>query len=133
MQSWKGAEMKSIKRLIYRIFDRYLRKKAIKNHRKMWRWLAKHPDKTKGDYFILHDPKADLERDCYLYEYAANNSTADEIFNLDICDHCPLDWDGNCCPGLYSLFSDWHFSRGNDVERAELAKQIAELPERKDR
>lgn len=122
-----------MKRIIYRIFDRYLRKKAIKKHRKMWRWLAEHPDKRKFEYLEMHDPKADLHNDCYLCEYATNRAPAAEIFELYVCDHCPLDWDGNECPGHFSLYADWHYARPDAEERAKIARQIAELPERKDR
>lgn len=125
--------MKRIKRLIYRIFDRYLRKKAIKNHRKMWRWLAEHPGKGKNDYLMIHDPKADLRNDCYLCEYAKNKSIPYEIITSTYCGHCPLDWNGKSCNTNYSLYEDWALSRYVPEERPKLAKLIAELPERKDR
>ena len=125
--------MKRIKRLIYRIFDRYLRKKAIKNHRKMWRWLAEHPDKSKCNYLMLHDPKGEeLLNNCYLCDYAKLLATLDELISGKYCKYCPLDWDGNECPGFFSLYSDWHHTRNNE-ERVKIARQIAELPERKDR
>lgn len=121
-----------MKRIIYRIFDRYLRKKAIKNHRKMWRWLAEHPDKRKHEYLEMHDSKSDLKNNCYLCDYTRYRATPYENIILAYCNYCPLDWNGNECLKDHSLFEDWHCS-DNLKERKELARQIAELPERKDR
>ena len=115
------------------IFDRYLRKKAIKKHRKMWRWLAENPGKGKLSYLMLYDPKADLERDCYLCEYAINKAMPYEIIISRYCNHCPLHWNGSECNSYFSLYADWFHSKLNSEERAKLARQIAELPERKDR
>ena len=132
MQSWKGAEMNRIKRLICKIFDRYLRKRAIENHRKMWRWLAEHPGKRKFEYLEMYDPKADLSNDCYLCEYAEGKSLHETGNICDKCYYCPLDWGGAACPKIDSLFDRWmeerHFGGGTEI-----ARQIAELPERKDR
>ena len=117
---------------INRILGIYPRKKAIENHRKMWRWLAEHPDKGKLDYLLMHDPHARLINNCYACQYAAKNfNFLDEYDNL--CDHCPLDWNGRtCCKEEDSLFEKWALA-GDYEEAAEIARQIAELPERKDR
>ena len=124
--------MKRIKRLIYRIFDRYLRKKAIENHRKMWRWLAEHPDKRKFEYLEMHDPKADLHNDCYLCNYAKNKALYKDG-NCDwICDYCPLCWGYTFCASYGAPFSEWAETASLKY-RAVIAKHIAELLERKDR
>lgn len=127
MQNWKGAEMK---RIIYRIFDRYLRKKAIENHRKMWRWLAEHPNKPTLEYIDRHDPKREIYCNCYLCDYVKNR--AKRYKTSASCDHCPLDWDGRECNNEYSLHEEWCYEQS--IEKlAEIARQIAELPERKEK
>ncbi|MCB6992418.1 hypothetical protein LI177_02825 [bacterium 210820-DFI.6.37] len=99
------------------------RQEAISKHRKMWRWLAKNPGKWKEDYLAIFDPGAKPCSRCYLCEYA----------QID-CADCPLEWPGGgCCSGTErALYPAWHYAtyhKKYDVA-AEIAKQIAELPER---
>ena len=127
-----------MKRIIYRIFDRYLRKKAIENHRKMWRWLAEHSDKRKFEYLELHDPEKEIYNNCYLCDYARKKSKNETGIAFYFCWYCPLDWNGKDCTISDSLFDKWckcGFENPGQIikERAEIARQIAELPERKDR
>lgn len=123
-----------MKRIIYRIFDRYFRKKAIKNHRKMWRWLAENPGKGKLDYLMLYDPNARLIHSCYLCEYAAHKMQYLEKKVISICKYCPLDWGGRACKDYGSLFDRWWISHFYASKKSSMAaRQIAELPERKDR
>lgn len=134
MQSWKGAEMKRIiYKIFYHVFDKHLRKKAIENHRKMWRWLAEHPDKGKLEYLMAHDPKAKLACHCYLCDYAEKREGKRRVAGLS-CGSCPLDWRGKTCGRFDSLFDKWRkYSLASLKERGDIARQIAELPERKDR
>ena len=118
---------------IYRILDGYFRKKAIEKHRKMWRWLAEHPDKGKLDYLLMHDPHARLINNCYACHYAARNYNPLSYYD-NLCNHCPLDWDGRECSKnhVLTLFDEWFISESYE-KRTAAARQIAELPEREDR
>ncbi|MGN1167183.1 MAG: hypothetical protein ACI4S2_12520 [Lachnospiraceae bacterium] len=118
MPNWKGTEMIS-------------REKAIEEHRKMWRWLADYPGKDKWDYFIMTDYKCNLVNDCFLCDYAIEQSGSYKT----MCEFCPLDWgerkectaeDDN---GLYDLWTQC-MSTDDYKKAAEIAKEIAELPER---
>ena len=40
------------------------REQAIKEHRKMWNWLAEHPEKDKDDYLELNDFEY-VENECF--------------------------------------------------------------------
>lgn len=112
---------------------------AIANHRKMWRWIAEETLKQerkveKWEYFKTLDI---MDRDmpfgdCYCCEYAFNE-------DYTYCRDCPIDWGGefgtckhrdivNDNKGLYALWCD---ELDDYIKAAELAKKIAELPERK--
>ena len=102
------------------------REEAISKHRKMWRWLAKNPGKWKEDFLGKFDPEADLDSECYLCEYTYPRP----------CDDCPLEWPGGCCFDVEdveeALYSAWcnAMRYGQYDVAAEIAKRIAELPER---
>lgn len=82
------------------------REQAIKEHRKMWNWLAEHPEKWKDDYFeIHHEQLGYIYNDCFLCEYNSQNS--DYYCGED----CLCDWgEVNDCIGssqklgLYGLY-----------------------------
>lgn len=106
------------------------RKKAIRNHRKMWNWIADNQERIclygaemKRKYFLLHKEKGVLNY-CYLCDYTEREC-------LD-CSYCPIDWDENngfCSSSDASLYSQW--KRETDFhEAAKLAREIANLPER---
>lgn len=108
------------------------REKAIEEHRKMWRWLAEHPNKCKSDYLELMGIDADdLINRCFLCTYAERQRQ--KACEFVCCDYCPLDW-GNkyCSEAEDSLYDVWVFYGGaHDYDKcAETARQIAELPER---
>ena len=98
------------------------REEAISKHRKMWRWLAENPGKMEEDYLETFDPGADLVSECYLCEYTYSRP----------CNECPLEWPGGVCSGRGRLFTAWSsaMNRGEYDVAAEIAKQIAELPEK---
>ena len=99
-------------------------------HRKLWNWLAAHPNKGKEDYF------ADWERDdipenmCFACKSAAQNAVS--VYGLDghisfvRCKYCPLGGSlvVGCSRGLYADYINAIFPR----ERQRLALQIASLP-----
>ncbi len=112
---------------------RLTKSEAISNHRKMWNWIADETLKQKRkvdkiDYFERHRVEVPCN-ECYCCEYG---------YGDDNCPDCPIEWGGEygTCndrveefdnKGLYALwYNEFDYSRA-----AELAKQIAELPERK--
>ena len=123
-----------MRRFINKIIDRIQRKRAIKNHRKMWHWLAENPGKSKIEFLLEHDSSNRvLFNGCYLCDYAtrAKQRAGGGMF----CKYCPLDWGAmSCCNGTHLLYDKWQAERlklnPNKQRIAELALQIAELPEK---
>lgn len=100
------------------------REEAIRKHREMWNWLADNPGMMKWDYLQKFDPEATLVHECYLCEYT----------DMD-CTRCPLEWAGRDCPEEGSLYNEWCYAVAGleDYTRtAEIARQIAELPEKEE-
>ncbi len=117
------------------------RKQAIAEHREMWRWIAEQyenkqnmdclsPCRLKEKYLEMRGySKFSLICCCFLCEYT-------KVFECDErCHKCPLDWGtsqdclGNFAnKGLYRRILDsYHY----DYDLcAEIARQIAELPEK---
>ena len=115
------------------------KEEAIEEHRKMWRWIAEETEKRqeivyKEDYIEDYFPDEKISCDCFCCEY-------DEQKQGKNCKFCPIDWGSKCdwfmClrkeikddnKGLFYLWeltTDWK-------KAAELARQIAELPEREE-
>ena len=92
---------------IKRILDREHRKIVIEKHRKMWRWLAEHPDKNKLDYLLMHDISARINHNCYLCEYAVARALSEDGNTHHVCKYCPVDWGGKPCVEYDSLFDRW--------------------------
>lgn len=119
------------------------REQAIKEHRKMWNWIAdetinRQIKVTKWEYFYTFKFIEPIHL-CYCCEYA-RNVCEERKENSSIgsrCWYCPIKWgeedsarcyDDECDPpALYSL---WERLGNLEFEQAAyLAKQIAELPE----
>lgn len=111
------------------------REQAISEHRKMWRWIAEETVKRqykihKDDYLIEND-KEIITAECFCCEYSAGH-----------CSRCPIDWGSKVrafmCMDMDNLndskglYEKWNFTY-DWQEAAELARQIAELPERPER
>ena len=105
---------------------------AIANHRKMWNWIAEETLKQKrkvekSEYFKAHGITDIPPNECYCCEYSADKK----------CDDCLIDWGGefggcmsrDTLGDRKGLFSLWCVEP-NYTKSAELARQIAELPER---
>lgn len=117
------------------------REQAITEHRKMWRWIAEQyengkdidPYRLKEIYLLKngYDAPFLIQSYCFLCEYT------EELWDRE-CNNCPLIWSttGNCMEtsdghrGLYGQLMDCYFNLGDMEECAELARQIAELPEK---
>lgn len=107
------------------------RKKAIEEHRKMWNWIADKIENEKnceniplckGEYLKMQKIIG-IKYNCFLCEYAMQHSGD--------CGSCPVDYPilmGGCLGGLY-----YDINRVKHWEnQAALARQIANLPERKE-
>ena len=118
------------------------REEAIANHRKMWNWIADETERrqaivSKSDY--LHDTLwRDMENECFCCEYSFQKS------GCESCKDCPLDWSSNqksfMCENIQSygdykgLHIKWIYSEkeGDWRNAAKIAREIANLPERKE-
>lgn len=111
------------------------REEAIKNHRKMWNWIADQIRNGRKDvtihdlkitYLIEHGYDPDIIRHkCFCCEYAFQESDDYD----DYCESCPLIW-GNenlCKPGYFCENRGWYW--GTRTE--ENARKIANLPEKR--
>ncbi|MCH5186818.1 MAG: hypothetical protein J1F63_00340 [Oscillospiraceae bacterium] len=117
--------------------EKMTKAEAIANHRKMWNWIADETEKrqrcvSKDEYFYTVDIANRPHQRCYCCEYSAQNGILP--FPEYDCGLCPVVWPfgGLCCtPDEDGLYDCWCRTYGLDWQlAAELARQIAELPER---
>ena len=121
------------------------REQAIKEHRKMWNWLAEHPDMDKDDYLELNDFEY-VYSECFLCHYSRQNE------GKCCSEECIIDWgDTSGCMGttfnlgLYKVYHEltsllrdinkdsvWSkdIIKGLRLIISRTARAIAELPER---
>ncbi len=123
------------------------KEEAIREHRKMWYWIADETKKrkyvvSKIDYLDEFNIES-ITCDCFLCEYAAQQMKSLDIpVNINKteypyrCTACPVQWHGfNCLEkrfmtnenGLYRL---WIIAKrdGKYRKAAKIAKKIAKLP-----
>lgn len=103
--------------------EKLTKEEAIKRHRMMWSWIGNETLRLKQkirkrnamEYFYWES----IELSCWCCEY-------DGQFEKEGCVNCPVQWpEGNCS----ELYLRW--CRTYDYkEAAELAYQIANLPEK---
>ena len=120
------------------------RKQAIAEHRKMWNWIADETERTgrgvaKHDYLAQQGLNTYLPHDCFLCAYSEKQAREYSGTTISKCAFCPLDWSNTSdCPCVYQyslvqgrdgLYSQWERTRDIPL-RVELARRIAELPER---
>lgn len=113
-------------------FMKLTKAEAIANHRKMWNWIA---DETlrrkkfvdKDDYFETLGITSIPRLKCYCCDYDYN------FINMSRCEHCPIDWNSGSfvLQCMNNVFFLWMSNLYNYKEAAKLARQIANLPERK--
>lgn len=118
------------------------REEAINEHRKMWNWIAdKLQSKDCKNYLNADDIKAEYLKERYgdsKYNLYYACFLCDYVSNLPIkrCLYCPLDWGENiydCGIMPDGLFYKFSFLIRNNMgrESADIARQIANLPEKK--
>lgn len=108
------------------------KEEAIRRHRLMWNWIAdettRRGKKVSKEAAFAHFRWGHALMNCWCCEYM-------ELYQINTCaTGCILEWPGvSCVVGgdkTNGLFSRWA-TTGNVKEAADLARQIAELPERK--
>ena len=93
-------------------------------HRKLWNWLADHPEAEKEDYFENWDAASVPKSRCFACEVACRK--ARRINTFGSCGSCPLGGPRvvGCDSGLYAV---WRCAPDPE-ERQQLARKIAALP-----
>ena len=108
------------------------KKQAVKEHRKMWNWIADETERqkrkvSKEDYFNAH-PEYEMRPllDCFCCEY-------DDQHELRNCRYCPVLWntENHRCYWNGTVFGSWGSTESCEWNNAALyAREIANLPER---
>lgn len=111
------------------------REEAIKNHRKMWNWIADQIRDGRKDVTISHlKEKYLIEHNfipalifhhCFCCEYVLQESNDYD----DYCESCPFIWgnEKHCEDGYFCENEGWNWA----VFNKENAKEIANLPEKR--
>lgn len=121
------------------------RERAIAEFRKEWNYIADVIERVKkvidvSSYkfeYCYENKFYVVKNDCFLCEYVRNGS-----FDWK-CDKCPIEWpsnfggfpcEGECWEDNKERFGLWWKCKNAETwqEQAALARQIANLPERKD-
>ena len=101
-------------------------KEAIRQHREMWDWLSKHPEKGKRYYMGKFYPNEVILNDCWLCEVNKEKRTLGRW--LPTC--CILDWEvlGTCYDSKEAYFRLWtRCPPESSQERTRLAGKIRDL------
>lgn len=95
-----------------------------KEHRKLWNWLADHPEAIKAAYFKNWDRNRIPINECFACEAALQE--ANRADTVEHCWFCPLGGESivGCDGGLYT---EWGWAEQPN-KRRRLALQIANLP-----
>ena len=93
-------------------------------HRKLWNWLADHPDAVKAQYFIGWDEPSIPAQECFACAYTQTLALVPGPGWH--CPYCPLDCDVIGC-NIGGLYDQWRRAKSPETRR-ELALQIANLP-----
>lgn len=135
------------------------KEQTIEEHRKMWNWIADQYEKrNRADVYNLKSMYLQEKHmdwvlgHCFLCNYAGNNESSYGNYAFN-CDQCLLQWpvpqdsnieEGYCTDkydlndqyGLYGMLESEYDESGNILniltfkEKANIARQIANLPER---
>lgn len=133
------------------------KERVIEEHRKMWNWIADQYEKRSREgignlkrMYLCENNMIGIYGDCFLCNYAGNNESSYGNYAFN-CDQCLLQWpvpknsnieDGYCVDkynlndnyGLYGMLEQGYNESGSRLvfnEKENIARQIANLPERK--
>lgn len=105
--------------------EKLTKEEAIKWHRLMWNWIADETlrlkQKVRKHNAMEHFHWEPIEMSCWCCEY-------DGQFEKEGCINCPVQWPGGSCGKLYLRWCCTYDYK----KAADLAYQIANLPERED-
>lgn len=129
-------------------FNNLTKEQAVKEHRKMWNWIADETEKRKQtmdkcDY--AHKTGLDLmpgyelfqqNHLCFCCVYDKLNDERSNIYFHHNCLHCPIDWqvktkcDNYMCDEEESPLHRYNIAYPDYISTAKYARQIANLSER---
>lgn len=114
---------------------RITKEEAIRNHRKMWSWIADqyksgrrdYVNDLKREYIDTYFPGEHILCNCFCCEYVDKNGGS--------CRACPVIWyenETNSCIAIGGMYNELlYFNSYMSTEKLEeLARHIANLPER---
>lgn len=116
------------------------KEEAIRRHRLMWNWIADETKRrqrpvAKTEAFSHFGWDENVICHCWCCDYSGQQQKPyqETPYNRPMCEFCPLVWPNDRCYGIigvnYYLYD--HYQLSIDYrERASLARQIANLPER---
>ncbi len=98
------------------------KREAIRNHRRLWKWLAENPGKDKEDWPRWAIYGGAITNNCFLCELALDKDS------VQICPNCIGDWGyyKSCSTNSDGLFSRWE-KVSNHKKRTELALKIRDV------
>ena len=123
------------------------KEEAVKRHRELWNKIAelctsKDIGMRTGDivkYIALKslgydDPLCAPTNRCWACEYAINKAIYLHKCNEDMCHFCPIKWKTTQCHDEGGEYKIWirHLVVGEFEDAAEMARVIANLPEKKE-
>ena len=110
------------------------KEEAVKRHRMMWNWIA-YDTLRREEYVTKREALehfgwdgSKMHSSCWCCTYAREHGS---------CEDCPIQWpEGKCASsvGVKGLYDEWCYMRWrfDHKKAADLAYQIANLPERED-
>lgn len=106
-------------------------------HKELWQWLSEHPEAGKENAFIALGGFPAPRAGCYACGACEALMLAEHRGTrvLD-CRLCPLEWPGIDCEfsnlSSAGLYFKWVHPKTTPAERADLARQIRDLPVKPD-
>ena len=103
-------------------------------HQLLWGWLAKHPSKTKDDFYEQHNiTRTSIFAQCFACKESAERNDKLHHQKISNCQFCPIDWGVNEDGEPISCVSDESPMELAYIEpdkkiRSQLYQQIADLP-----
>lgn len=125
------------------IKEKLSKEEAVRRHRELWNKIAELCTGKFRDYEIKHvalealgyvNPIEFPDKMCWACEYAINNAIYLHRTNEDVCCSCPIKWETASCYDKGGEYDMWtrYMRDGNYEKAAEMAKVIANLPEKED-
>lgn len=121
------------------IKEKLTKEEAIRRHRLMWNYIADESARTrtrinKVDALIHFRWEKMPFNLCWCCEYAICNTIYLHRTIKDVCCFCPIKWKTELCHDKGGEYDMWrrYIQDGNYEKAAEMARVIANLPEKED-